>query len=585
MTNSEGMGGEPPSAVPATPGSRGMALVVDDESSNRRLLGAMLKREGFAVTEAENGHRALELFEQSPPDIVFMDVMMPGMDGFEATRRIKTLSGMDFVPVIFLTALHDDQSLIRCIEVGGDDSLSKPFSFNILKARIVAMERVRDLHRSIAAKSRQLAQLVEMDRQEQKLAERIFSYAVNDRNVALEQLILLQRPATTFNGDLFLSQYLPDGSLRVLLGDFTGHGLAAAIGALPVSDVFHVMTRKGVGDEAVLDEINRKLYRVLPPDRFMCAFMVTFPVGGGGMIWWNGGMPDGLICQANGVERLASHALPLGILPELSPGDAPRRRSMGVGDRLVLMSDGLIEARDDNDRMFGEAVWPGLIDGWRHGSGLMEALCQALDDHCGDAEQQDDIGAVEIPMMPGLFGLPHAEDMAHQDDSCAFSLILRDDRLAPIPCLSGLLCPLGLMDVLKAHKGPLQTILHELYSNALDHGILQLPSWMKATPEGFSAYYNERERRIAAGISGSIRVDLSYEPGTQVDRVRMTITDSGQGFDVDRPRDALDASVKPWGRGIALVRELCESVTYSHQGTQVEAVYLINRAMSSSPPA
>ncbi|MCG5510121.1 ATP-binding SpoIIE family protein phosphatase [Ectothiorhodospira lacustris] len=558
--------------IASSPATRGMALVVDDESTNRLVLAAMLKREGFHVVEARNGSEALTRFEASRPDIIFMDVMMPGMDGLEATQHLKTLSGNDFVPIIFLTALHDDQSLVRCIEAGGDDFLSKPFSFNVLKSRIVAMERVRDLHRHIAAKNRMLARLLEIDRQEQVLAERIFSHAVNDRNVAGENLGILMRPAATFNGDLLLSQYLPDGSLRVLLGDFTGHGLSAAIGALPVADAFHSMTRKGVADEVVLEEINRKLHRVLPTDRFMCAFMVTFPVSGGDLRWWNGGMPDGLVCHAEGIHRLASHALPLGILPELSHSDAPRRRPLRMGDRLLLITDGLLEAQDAEGRAFGQAGWPELIANWTCDRSLLAPLLQSLDAHCADTDQQDDIGAVEIPVTVDIFGCANLGAVPSSQGGVACSVLLRDGRLARTPSMAHLLGPLGLQEELGAHLGALETVLHELYTNALEHGILRLPSWMKATPDGFSAYYVERESRLAAGPVGSIRVDIAYEsgpPGT----IRITITDSGQGFDFGKPPEPLSVSVKPWGRGIALVRELCESVNYCNLGTQVEAVY------------
>ncbi|EHQ51719.1 response regulator receiver protein [Ectothiorhodospira sp. PHS-1] len=559
------------SLTPA-PGGRGTALVVDDEPTNRLVLATMLRREGFQVTEAVNGEQALAQFAHARPDIIFMDVMMPGMGGMEATRQLKILCGSDFVPVIFLTALHDDQSLVRCIESGGDDFLSKPFSFNVLKSRIVAMERVRDLHRHIAAKSRMLAGLIEIDRQEQKLAERIFSHAVNDRNVAADHLGILMRPASTFNGDVLLSQHLPDGSLRVLLGDFTGHGLSAAIGALPVADAFHAMTRKGVTDEVVLEEINRKLYRLLPADRFMCAFMATLSVAGDELRWWNGGMPDGWLCQADGVHPMASHALPLGILPELSHGDAPRRRVLRKGDRVLLVTDGLMDAQDVDGHLFGQVGWPALIAGWRREHGLLNPLLESLDAHCADTDQKDDIGAVEIFVDADIFGGAELGLKCATPSGGGCSVLLLDQRLIHPPSMAQMLDMLGLGQAVACHLNTLETIFHELYTNALDHGVLRLPSWMKATPEGFSAYYSERESRLAAGPVGSIRVDISQEPGPPV-TIRINVTDSGQGFDHERPREPLGDSVKPWGRGIALVRELCESVNYYNQGTQVEAVY------------
>ena len=386
--------------------ARGLALVVDDEPANCRLLSLMLNKEGFLTREAQSGEAALACFAAERPDIVFMDVMLPGMDGLEATRRIKELAGMEFVPVIFLTALSDDQTLLRCIEAGGDDFLSKPFNFTVLRARILAMERVRNLQRTITAKQRLVSALLEQDREEQLLAERVLSRAVMNRNVALDKLGLIQRPATIFNGDLVLTQYLPDGGLRLLLGDFTGHGLAAAMAALPVAEVFHAITAKGIDDEQLLREINRKLYQLLPADRFMGVCLLSISSDERMVSWWNGGMPSAWLRTADGLRELSSHALPLGILPELATEDVPQTISLHWGDALLMMSDGLLEACNEQGLMFCHAGFDPILNGWEHASPVLPALSAALEQHCAATEQADDIAVVEILLTPELFGRP-----------------------------------------------------------------------------------------------------------------------------------------------------------------------------------
>jgi two-component system, HptB-dependent secretion and biofilm response regulator len=392
-------------AEPAT-GLRGCALIVDDEPSNRRFLSLMLANEGFCTIEAEDGEQAVEIFTLERPDIVFMDVMMAGMDGFEATRQIKALAGMEFVPVIFLTALTEEQSLMRCIQAGGDDFLSKPFSFMVLKARILAMERVRDLQRTIATKQKALSALLEQEHEEQELAERVLNRAVMNRNVAMDRLSRMQRPASMFNGDLVLTQHLPDGGLRLLVGDFTGHGLAAAIGALPVSDAFHTMTRKGVNDARVLAEINHKLYQILPADRFLAACLISISGDGEELRWWNGGMPSMWIRRADGLHELASHTLPLGILAELPACEAPRRIRLRAGDRLLIMTDGLLEATNAQGEMFVNTDFQTLLQQWQFGTPLLPTLVAALDAHSAATEQHDDIGVVEIPLDTSLCTVP-----------------------------------------------------------------------------------------------------------------------------------------------------------------------------------
>ena len=111
-------------------------LIADDEASNRLLLKGLLRKSGHVVIEAQNGREAVEMFAEERPDMVFMDVMMPEMDGYEATERIKALAGERWIPVIFLTALSDEAGLARCIECGGDDFLTKPYSPVLLGARM-----------------------------------------------------------------------------------------------------------------------------------------------------------------------------------------------------------------------------------------------------------------------------------------------------------------------------------------------------------------------------------------------------------------------------------------------------------------
>ncbi|MBK1717863.1 SpoIIE family protein phosphatase [Thiocystis violacea] len=394
----------------AEPSARGTALIVDDSAINRQLLSYMLRQEGFVTLTANDGEEAIACLESTRPDMIFMDVVMPRMNGIEATRAIKTRLGEDFVPVIFLSALRSEETMMECIRAGGDDFLTKPFNVALLKARIRSMERARDLRRRDAAANLVLIELLERRQQEQLLAERVFSRAIKNRNVAIERLGLIQRPTATFNGDLVLTQYLPDGGLRVLMADITGHGLGATIGALPVAEAFHAMTLKGVADNAVLAEINRKLHLLLPTERFMSACLVTISRDGRVLRWWNGGMPSVWVRTRRGLIELVSHALPLGVLPTLPVEDKSRRLDIELGDALLLFTDGLAAASDRRGIRFGEARLKTLLNRWSRDRPLLPDLESALNAHCGDVEQPDDIAALEIHIEATLFTGAPARD-------------------------------------------------------------------------------------------------------------------------------------------------------------------------------
>ncbi len=131
-------------------------LVVDDTATNRQILAAFLKKLGFSVIMAEDGAQGVDKFLNETPDIVLMDVMMPVMDGYEATRRIKAASGERWVPVIFLSALDKEENLVAGLDAGGDDYLHKPVNFVILDAKLRSMVRTLELQKRLDGERRRI---------------------------------------------------------------------------------------------------------------------------------------------------------------------------------------------------------------------------------------------------------------------------------------------------------------------------------------------------------------------------------------------------------------------------------------------
>jgi two-component system response regulator ResD len=113
-------------------------LVADDEPRIRDLLRIVLESRGFAVSEAEDGAAALKEFAAAPPDMVVLDVMMPGMDGFECCRQLRSASDC---PIIMLTAKGEDYDVVQGLECGADDYIVKPFTPMVLVARVQALLR------------------------------------------------------------------------------------------------------------------------------------------------------------------------------------------------------------------------------------------------------------------------------------------------------------------------------------------------------------------------------------------------------------------------------------------------------------
>ena len=127
---------------------RASALVVDDDPINRMLLSKSLEQQGHRVMMAENGLEALAALQAQPFDVVLLDVLMPGLDGSEVLALLKQDPGLRHVPVVMVSALEDIQCVVRCIEMGAEDYLPKPFDPVLLRARVngcLTRKRLHDL--------------------------------------------------------------------------------------------------------------------------------------------------------------------------------------------------------------------------------------------------------------------------------------------------------------------------------------------------------------------------------------------------------------------------------------------------------
>jgi putative two-component system response regulator len=136
-------------------------LIVDDESSGRQTLESVLEGEGYNIEMAENGIQAIEMAKQLLPDVILLDVMMPGMTGFEVCQHIRNDPAVAEIPIIILTALDDRDSLLNALKAGADDFISKPFDRFELRARLFGITRLNRYQKLVKERSN----LMELNRQ------------------------------------------------------------------------------------------------------------------------------------------------------------------------------------------------------------------------------------------------------------------------------------------------------------------------------------------------------------------------------------------------------------------------------------
>lgn len=567
---------------PATENGPLKILIADDSESDRLILKTLLKGLGYEVEDAANGRDAVALFQSEMPDIVLLDAMMPAMDGMEAARQIKQLAGEQMVPVIFVTSLTEAEDLARCLEAGGDGFLSKPYNQLMIKAKISAFNRMRVLHRAL---SHQRDLVRERNRQlleEQHIARRVFDNVAHTGCLDAANVRYHASPLSVFSGDVLFASPRPAGGMLLFAGDFTGHGLPAATGAMPVAETFYGMAGKGFDGSDILREINRKLVRILPKEMFCCGVMVEADFMLNQFRIWNGGLPDGwLVRSSTEYFSLPSLHLPLGILGADQFDAEMELVRTRPGDQLLLMTDGVLECADSKGRVFGEG---GVRNAFANAGPRQpfDAIMNAVQDFTGHTSFGDDLTLCSLEMTDeaGLTELPDPAEPSTlagpTEWTCVYEIRERTlGEFSPLPLLLHI-C----MEVpgLRRKSGEIYTLLSELYNNALEHGVLELPSEWKYTPAGFHRYYAERAVRLGFVDGHYIRFSFHHEHLESGGRLRVICEDSGSGFDF-RNHPALQApdsvhnGPRYGGRGLALLKRLAESVCYHGSGNRVEIIY------------
>ncbi|NIB43203.1 fused response regulator/phosphatase [Pseudomaricurvus alkylphenolicus] len=553
-------------------------LIADDTETDRRILEAIVRREGHEVISVCDGQEAVTAYEREQPDIVLLDALMPRLDGFGAARQIKELAGEELVPIIFLTSLSDTESLVRCLEAGGDDFLSKPYNRVILQAKIKAFNRMREMHQEVQIQRDQIASHNDHLMQEQTVAKQVFDNIAHTGCLDASNVKYLLSPLAVFNGDVIVAAIRPSGSMMVLLGDFTGHGLPAAIGAMPLASSFYGMVQKGFSMVDILREVNQKLKQILPIGVFCCASIVDMNFSKGKIRIWNGGLPDCYLHRSGTgeVEPIRSTHLPLGVLDDSSFKDDCLHFEMEVGDRLYMWSDGIIETRNPKGEMYGEERLQQVFAGNKVPGQVFDDIVNSVHEFAG-GERDDDLSLIELTMAePGqIDGGPRDYSPQRHSGMMEWSMDLELQpstfRLFdPLPLLLNILVE---VPGLRTHSGSLYTILAELYSNALEHGVLGLSSELKHTPEGFAEYYQQRQQRLDTLEEGTVAFSMDHRVLGDGGELILKVTDSGTGFDhqnnIDNPHKRVGYS----GRGIPLIRTLCHSLRYIGTGNQVEVVF------------
>jgi phosphoserine phosphatase RsbU/P len=242
-------------------------LIVDDNPRNLQVLGGMLQREGMNLEFALNGISALEWLNKKTFDLVLLDIMMPGMDGFEVCSQMKNNPSMSGIPVIFITAKTDSESIIKGFETGGVDYITKPFIPGELLARVrsqiqiqKAKEKILQYSRDIEARNRNIRSSIEYA----KYIQTAVMHTSFSKSEFMPDYFILNVPKDIVSGDFYWFYEIDDLFILAVM-DCTGHGVPGGfmsiLGITLLNEI--VIQDKILSPEKILDNLRDRIIRSL----------------------------------------------------------------------------------------------------------------------------------------------------------------------------------------------------------------------------------------------------------------------------------------------------------------------------------
>ena len=318
-------------------------LVVDDTPDNLELVTSVLEAEGFRTLTAGDGPTARELSRARQPDLILLDVLMPGETGFETCSRLKSDPVTADIPIIFLSALDDVKSKVAGLKIGGVDYIAKPVHGEEVLARVRVHLRIRDTNRALAGQHR--ARLEEL-----RDAQR--AILVRPEDCPEASFAVYYRPLEEAGGDIYDVVRLGEGIYAYFVADISGHGVSAAFLTSAVKALLRQYAGPVFSPEDTMRGVNSVMGQILGEERYLTACYARLNRQTHRLTVIGAGHPPLILVSRDGVPQTVELASdPLGVF-----GAAIlHRRDLRVstGDRFFMYTDGLIESSAGGGRREG----------------------------------------------------------------------------------------------------------------------------------------------------------------------------------------------------------------------------------------
>lgn len=364
-------------------------LIAEDNRTSRLMLSSVCKKWGYDVVAVEDGQAAWQIMQGSDaPQLLIIDWEMPSMNGIELCQHIRKKFSKNPPYTILLTKRNEIQDIVVGLKEGANDYIAKPFNNEELQVRVSVGARVLQLQHELYETNNTL-------NIERGIIENIILTMRAGAPFENTSLRSIEAPIEKTSGDVLFAASCPDGRQHLLLGDFTGHGITAALGGPIASDIFYEMTAKGFSMVDIGNQINLHMCSKMPIGLFLAATLFEVNPQRNSIKIWNCGMEDILFFRnGNFKESIKSSRPALGIIKDKL--DNMLVLPVQASDKLYAYSDGIIENTNKNNEMFGQKR---LITSIANMLSNNEDITVILDDanqFKGDVDQLDDLTLVEL---------------------------------------------------------------------------------------------------------------------------------------------------------------------------------------------
>jgi sigma-B regulation protein RsbU (phosphoserine phosphatase) len=383
-------------------------LVVDDNEDNRYTLTRRLHREGYKnLSLASNGREAIDRLNAQPFDLVLLDIMMPDMNGYDVLEQVKATPALRDIPIIMISSLDEIESVIRCIELGAEDYLNKPFNPTLLRARVGASLEKKRLRDEVRRNMERLTQELDAARALQlAMLPRQFPACSASHPIAVHALM---EPAREVGGDLYDCFYAGEHTFCFLVGDVSGKGAPAAMFMARARSLVRMTVNlwqewrtADIDPGALLEAVNRELCQNNDDCMFVTMFLGLIDTRSGLLSFLNAGHPPGYLISTSGeTKQIGSKpAVPLGVRRQAR--FQTRTLEVHPGDALFVCSDGVFEAFNDKGELFSVERLEQLLRevGTAEPGEMVRAVKGAVDAFTGPAPRADDVTVLAVRWQP-----------------------------------------------------------------------------------------------------------------------------------------------------------------------------------------